>query len=495
MTLSDPLSRKDHVLFNSISFLLFFSIVAIVYFSIPDRFRWIWLLCVSYYFYISWKPIYIILIILTTLTTYFACVQMGKTESMSRRKTFLVLALVFNIGLLFLFKYYNFFNDSLKTVFGRFYLFYPIYTFHFLLPVGISFYIFKGLSYTIDVYRGDIKPERHLGLLALYISFFPQILAGPIERATKLLPQLYRKFDFHDRMVTDGLRLMLWGFFKKMVIADNLALLVDSVYNQPTEYQGGSLVLATLFYTFQIYCDFSGYSDIAIGAAQVMGFNTMENFNRPYFSQSVPEFWRKWHISLSTWFRDYLYIPLGGNRVSSPRRYLNLFIVLLTCGLWHGANWTFVVWGGVHGMYLILSFATEKARKKIYQMTKVGQCPKLHRSLKVAITFLLVSFAWIFFRANSVSDAFYIITHMGIGWDGGALQNIPFWGSLKFEFIVGISSIGVLILVEKIQSDRAFTEMISLKPVWVRWSVYYSLLFSVLILGHFGQRQFIYFQF
>jgi D-alanyl-lipoteichoic acid acyltransferase DltB (MBOAT superfamily) len=296
-------------------------------------------------------------------------------------------------------------------------------------------------------------------------------------------------------MVTNGLRLMLWGFFKKMVIADNLALLVDSVYNQPSQYQGASLVLATLFYTFQIYCDFSGYSDIAIGAAQVMGFTTMENFNRPYFSQSVPEFWRRWHISLSTWFRDYLYIPLGGNRISSSRWYFNLFIVLLICGLWHGANWTFVAWGGVHGVYLILSAVTQKMRRKGCQMTGIDQFPKLHRSLRVAITFLLISFAWIFFRANTISDAFYLTTHLWTGWDRVSFQRIPFWEVLRFEFIVGISSIFVLLLVEKMQGDRDFAEMIFLKPIWIRWPLYYVLMLSILLLGHFGQRQFIYFQF
>jgi len=481
--------------FNSLSFIYFFIIVTIIHFALQHRFRWVWLLCASYYFYLSWKPVYVILLILTTFTTYYACIQMGKSDVKSRRKIILILALFFNIGLLFLFKYYDFFNETLKTILGRLHLSYPINSFHFLLPVGISFYIFKSLSYTIDVYRGDIKPERHLGFLALYISFFPQILAGPIERAIKLLPQLYRKIDFHDGMVTNGLRLMLWGFFKKMVIADNLALLVDSVYNQPSQYQGASLVLATLFYTFQIYCDFSGYSDIAIGAAQVMGFTTMENFNRPYFSQSVPEFWRRWHISLSTWFRDYLYIPLGGNRISSSRWYFNLFIVLLICGLWHGANWTFVAWGGVHGVYLILSAVTQKMRRKGCQMTGIDQFPKLHRSLRVAITFLLISFAWIFFRANTISDAFYLTTHLWTGWDRVSFQRIPFWEVLRFEFIVGISSIFVLLLVEKMQGDRDFAEMIFLKPIWIRWPLYYVLMLSILLLGHFGQRQFIYFQF
>ena len=342
------------MVFNSVKFLFFFVIVITIYFSIPHRFRWIWLLGASYYFYMSWKPLYIFLIVITTLITYYAAIRMGQTDLRSRRKKFLFFSLLSNLGLLFVFKYYNFFNDSLRTLFQEYHLFYRIPSFDLILPLGISFYIFKSLSYTIDVYRGDKAPERHLGFFALYVSFFPQLLAGPIERATRFLPQLYEKFDFDYPRVTKGLKLMLWGLFQKMVIADNLATLVDSVYNDPSHHQGISLILATFFFAFQIYCDFSGYSDIAIGAAQVLGIKTMDNFNRPYFSKSIPEFWRRWHISLSTWFRDYFYIPLGGNRVSIPRWYFNLFFVMLICGFWHGANWTFIVWGGLHGFYLAI---------------------------------------------------------------------------------------------------------------------------------------------
>jgi len=355
------------------------------------------------------------------------------------------------------------------------------------------------LSYTIDVYRGDKAPERHLGFFALYVSFFPQLLAGPIERATRFLPQLREKFAFDYRRVTDGIKLMLWGFFQKMVIADNLATLVDSVYNHPAEYRGIGLLIAVVFYSFQIYCDFSGYSDIAIGAAQVMGFTTMGNFNRPYFSKSIPEFWRKWHISLSTWFRDYLYIPLGGNRVSIPKWYFNLFFVLLICGLWHGANWTFVVWGGLHGFYLVLSALTQGIRGKIYRTIALDKVPRLHHSLKTLVTFSLVSLAWIFFRAHSISDALYILSHLFTGWQdifhADVLIRNPLWGSLKFEWITGLASIGVLILVEWGARHGSMVEMISAKPIWIRWPAYYFILLSILLFGHFGTKQFIYFQF
>ncbi|MGZ3537502.1 MAG: MBOAT family O-acyltransferase, partial [Thermodesulfobacteriota bacterium] len=325
------------MLFNSIQFLFFLAFVIAIYFSIPFRFRWVLLLAASYCFYLSTKPKFIVFILLSTVITYYTGIQMGKRGSKSERKKFLFLGILFNVGLLLVLKYYDFFGDSLNFLFAHLQMGYKIPALHLLLPVGISFYTFKSLSYCIDVYRGDQPAEKHLGHFALYVAFFPQLLAGPIERATRFLPQVNEKFDFDYSRAAKGLRLILWGLFQKMVIADNLAPLVDSVYNHPTDYQGASLALATLFFAFQIYYDFSGYSDIAIGAAQILGYKTIENFKRPYLSGSIPEFWRRWHISLSTWFRDYLYIPMGGNRVSIPRWYFNLFIVMLICGFWHGA--------------------------------------------------------------------------------------------------------------------------------------------------------------
>ena len=469
------------------------------YFAIPHRLRWILLLGASYYFYISWKPAYVILIIITTLITYYAGIRMGKIGTKPKRKTILFFSLFFNLGFLFVFKYYNFFSDSLRVIFQQYNLFYGSPALDVLLPIGISFYTFKNLSYVIDVYRGDKSPEKHLGYLALYVVFFPQLLAGPIERATRFLPQLYGRFDFDYSRVTNGLKLMLWGLFQKMVIADNLALLVDSVYNNPTHHSGVGLVLGTFFFAFQIYCDFAGYSDMAIGAAQVMGFTTMDNFNRPYFSKSIPEFWRRWHISLSTWFRDYLYIPIGGNRVTVPRWYFNLFIVLLICGLWHGANWTFVVWGGLHGIYLVFSAFTQKMREKIRKAIGLDRVPRLHHDLKIVVTFFLVCFAWIFFRANNISDAIYIISHLFTGWEdifhADDLMKNLLWGSLKFEWIIALASVGVLILVERGTGHGSIAEMISAKPIWIRWPAYYFIFLSILLFGVFGKKQFIYFQF
>jgi len=484
------------VLFHSISFLFFFAIVIILYFSIPYRFRWILLLCASYFFYLCSQPGYLLLIILFTFINYFLAIRMGREPIQSKRKIFLLFSLVSHLGVLFIFKYYNFFNHSLKAVFEHFNLFYDLPALPFLLPIGLSFYTFKSLSYAIDVYRGEQIPERHLGRLGLYIAFFPQLLAGPIERARRLLPQFYERYDFDYQRVTDGLKLMLWGFFQKMVIADNLAPLVDTVYNHPNQYQGLNLVLATFFFAFQIYCDFSGYSDMAIGAAQVMGFKTMDNFNRPYFSKSIQEFWRRWHISLSTWFRDYLYIPLGGNRVPVHRWYFNLFVVLVICGLWHGANWTFIIWGGIHGFYLVFSAFTRSIRKRVHQVIGLDRVPKFHHYLKGMVTFLLVCFAWVFFRANHLSDAFYIISHLFTGWEGFGTEVLaPFWGPLKFKLMTGVISIGVLLLVHLLIGEDSFSHWLSRKPILLRWSVYYSMIVAILLFGHFESKEFIYFQF
>jgi D-alanyl-lipoteichoic acid acyltransferase DltB (MBOAT superfamily) len=486
------------MLFNSAHFLLFFVMVMAIYFAIPHRFRWALLLTASYIFYMSLKPAYVILVMILTVISYYAGLQMGKTEVKSKRKRFLIVAVLANLGFLFLFKYYDFFNSSFKTLFSHYHLSYEIPALHFILPVGISFYTFKSLSYVMDVYRGNKSPEKHLGYLALYVAFFPQLLAGPIERATRFLPQLYEKLDFDYQRVTKGLKLMLWGLFQKMVIADNLATLVDSVYNDPAHHHGISLILATLFFAFQIYCDFSGYSDIAIGAAQVMGYKTMENFNRPYFSKSIPDFWRRWHISLSAWFRDYLYIPMGGNRVSIPRWYFNLFIVMLVCGFWHGANWTFLVWGGLHGIYLVFSVMTQGIRDRMTRRIGLDKMPKLRHYFRVLITFSLVSFAWIFFRANSLSDALYVIHHLPTGWESllrHGLKETPFLGALKLEFMIAVFSIVLLLLVHFMERQSRIVEKVSEGPIWLRWPIYYGIVLSILLFGNFGSKQFIYFQF
>ena len=317
------------MLFNSIHFVFFFPIIIMLYFATPYKWRWLLLLVASYYFYMCWKAEYAILIVGSTVIDYFASLQMEKEEEQSKRKKWLYLSLAVNLGVLFGFKYFNFFSSNVNAFFDSINLFYNVPTFDVLLPVGISFYTFQSLSYTIDVYNNKIKAEKHFGIFALYVSFFPQLVAGPIERATHLLPQFHQKFDFEYQRVVDGLKMMAWGFFLKLVIADRLAPMVNEVFNFPERAFGMTVLVGTIFFAFQIFCDFAGYSSIAIGAAKIMGYDLMQNFRRPYFSTSIREFWQRWHISLSSWFRDYVYIPLGGNRVVKWRWYYNLFITFL----------------------------------------------------------------------------------------------------------------------------------------------------------------------
>ncbi|MCB0304585.1 MAG: MBOAT family protein [Calditrichaeota bacterium] len=483
------------MLFNSFEFMIFFPLVVIGYFLLPPRFRWAFLLGASYYFYMCWKAEYLVLIVISTLIDYVAGLRMGKTAVRSRRKKYLLLSLVANLGILFTFKYANFFSESLRVALNQFNIFYDMPMFDLLLPVGISFYTFQSMSYTIDVYRGEQQPERHLGKFALYVAFFPQLVAGPIERSLRLLPQFDRVFKFDYERVVSGLRLMLWGFFKKLVIADRLAIYVNEAYNHPAEYQGLTLLLATYFFAIQIYCDFSGYSDIAIGAARVMGYDLMTNFRQPYFSKSISEFWRRWHISLSTWFRDYLYIPLGGNRVGKQRWYFNLFAVFVISGLWHGANWTFVVWGALHGGYLIFAIVTADWRQKLAHWSGLAKRPALHNLLRTLITFHLVLFAWIFFRANSLSEAFMIIGNMAaLDFSLESLKSLNIalgWG----ELLVAIGSILFLELAHLLQSRGKVHSWITARPAALRWSVYYLLLLAIAFFGVFNHSEFIYFQF
>ncbi|MFZ1289751.1 MAG: MBOAT family O-acyltransferase [Melioribacteraceae bacterium] len=449
-----------------------------------------------------WKAEYAILLVISTLIDYYAGIMMEKSGTLSKKRKFLILSLFSNLGLLFSFKYFNFFNTSLEAVLNNFNIFYDSPSFKLLLPVGISFYTFQTMSYSIDVYRGERKAEHHLGYFALYVTFFPQLVAGPIERSTNLMPQFFEKHEFDAKRVSDGLKLMMWGFFKKVVIADRLALLVNQVYNNANQYEGITLLLATYFFAFQIYCDFSGYSDIAIGAAQVMGFKLMDNFNRPYYAKSISEFWKRWHISLSTWFRDYLYIPIGGNKVIKWRWYFNLFITFLVSGLWHGANWTFVIWGAIHGFYLIFAIWTKNIVDKTYKFLRLTKGTWRRKFVDVFITFHLVLFAWVFFRANSFNDAVYILTHiLPLNFDDfvlllnstGAAENAL--GLTKRSLILAVLSIAFMEFVHFLQRHRKMRTFLSDKPIILRWAVYYAILIGIISFGEFSMQEFIYFQF
>jgi len=426
---------------------------------------------------------------------------MHQTQVKARRRKYLILSLLLNLGLLFSFKYFNFFNDSLRIILTRYNIFYNIPNLKVLLPIGISFYTFQTLSYTIDVYRGKRDPERHLGIFALYVAFFPQLVAGPIERSTRLLPQFRKQHTFDYKRVTNGLKLMAWGYFQKVVIADNLAVGVDNIYNNPHGYSGLVLIVATVFFAFQIYCDFSGYTDIARGAAQIMGYDLMLNFRRPYFAKSIRDFWQRWHISLTSWFRDYFYIPLGGNRVVKWRWYYNIFIVFLVSGLWHGANWTFIIWGALHGFYLLFSIWTKDIRERLAGFTRIREFPTPRKYLRALVTFCLVLFAWVFFRANSVSDALYIVTNVHTGWGDlsmvSAIKNsLRALGLTKLELFIAVISIAILVVIHLIQRKGSLREMIAVRPAWFRWLAYYALLLSIVFFGAFNRSvPFVYFQF
>lgn len=495
------------MLFNSIDFLLFFPVVAIGYFIVPFRARWLLLLAASYYFYASWNPAYLLLIIGSTLVDYIVALQIGSTPAGKKRRALLFISLGTNLGLLFVFKYFNFFIESFAAMMASASIPVSMPILNVLLPVGISFYTFQTLGYTIDVYRGDKQPERHLGIFALYVSYFPQLVAGPIEKSTHLLPQFHNQYNFDYERITNGLKLVAWGFFKKIVIADRLARLVDTVYSNPGAYDGPQLLLATYFFAFQIYCDFSGYSDIAIGASQIMGYDLMENFRRPYFAASIGDFWKRWHISLSGWFRDYLYISLGGKRVSKAFWYRNIAIVFLVSGLWHGANWTFVVWGALHACYLIFGAALAPTRAALIKLLGLGRFPVLLRVAAITTTFHLALLGWVFFRAATVSDAIYIVTHIPQNF-GPALSELigTIAGTAKSKVDMGLSGrdlivcFGVIAMMEAVHLVQELRRIsirwwVAQWPFPLRWALYYFGLATLLFLGTFEKAQFLYFQF
>ncbi|MEP7142741.1 MAG: MBOAT family O-acyltransferase [Ferruginibacter sp.] len=476
------------MLFNSFHFLFFFIIVTTLYFTLPYTKRWILLLLSSCYFYMAFVPIYILILGFTIGIDYFAGIYIARTQG-KRRKMFLVCSLVANIGILCVFKYYNFINTNLSFLLHGFALTNPIPYLNILLPIGLSFHTFQAMSYTIEVYRGKQKAERHFGIYALYVMFYPQLVAGPIERPQNLLGKFRENHPFDSGRIFDGLKIMIWGFFKKLVIADRLGIYVNSAYNNVPHQDGMTLLLATLFFTFQIYCDFSGYSDIAIGAAKVMGFDLMTNFRRPLFARTTGEFWKRWHISLSTWFRDYLYFPLGGSKVSIPRTYINLMIVFLISGLWHGANWTYIVWGGINGFYLVFALMTKRYRDRFNAFIGLNKFPRLEMVSHILITFLLIGFSRVFFRARTFDDAILVFKKMA-----------TFKGSIFNDgtAIIIYSFFAIFFLLAVELKKEFYTGPFTLsrhKNFWVRNSYYSLLVILIILLGVFDGGQFIYFQF
>jgi len=483
------------MLFNSIEFFLFFPFVFITYYVISPKYRWLFLLVASYYFYMSWKPEYAILIMASTVIDYFAGLGIGKSNSKKVRLSLLLVSLCTNLGLLFTFKYFNFFIDSVNSVSGIIPESPTLSQVDLILPVGISFYTFQTLSYTIDIYKGHQQPERHFGKFALFVSFFPQLVAGPIERSVHLLPQFSQKVSFNYDQVVSGLRLVLWGLFKKMVIADRLALIVNEVYGNHENYAGFQLILGTVFFAFQIYCDFSGYSDIAIGVARTLGFDLMTNFRIPYFSKNIREFWSRWHISLSTWFRDYVYIPLGGSRTSESRWFFNLFITFLISGLWHGANWTFVVWGALHGFFLVAAIVRDKLAIR-FNITwlKFNSNNMLGRVANMGLTFTLVCLGWVFFRADNVSEAIDIILNMS-HISKNQIGAFTFGSSLKDELLLSLIFLPLMLVAEFLSRKGTVEDIVGKLPWYARWTLYLLFGLFVTLFSVFGSQEFIYFQF
>jgi alginate O-acetyltransferase complex protein AlgI len=486
------------MLFNSFEFLLFFPIVTILFFVLPHRFRWSMLLTASCFFYMYFIPVYILILFGTIIIDYFAGIYLEKTKDPGKKKFYLICSLIANIGVLAVFKYYNFFLDNINE--ASLELFDKATALKYLgiaLPIGLSFHTFQAMSYTFEVYFGRQKAEKHFGIYALYVMFYPQLVAGPIERPQNILHQFHQKQTFDYQRLSSGLRMMIWGLFKKVVIADNLAGLVNTAYTSPDDHTGMTLLLTSYFFAFQIYCDFSGYSDMAIGAARVMGYDLMENFRTPYLAASIKEFWSRWHISLSTWFRDYLYIPLGGNRVRKSRWMFNLFLVFLISGIWHGANWTYVVWGALHGIFLMVAIVKDDfLEKKGIQFSKNN---KLIHWINVFITFQLACFAWIFFRANSIQDAFTIIEKIAHGEYSinsfinsvSVLADNPKNFSRTLFIMLLMSTFYIIDpLIDNIIKGRILMP----KP-YMKYALYSFIVASIILFGFFGEVSFIYFQF
>ncbi len=482
-------------MFNSVEFLIFYAVVLLGYFLSPKKWKWPWLLAVSYFFYMIWNPPLIFLILFTTAVSYVSAILIEKSESRGKRIFWLTATLVTSLGVLFFFKYFNFLAGSVTSVLNLIDGGTRDLALELILPVGISFYTFQTLSYVIDVYRGNIRAEKHFGWYALFVSFFPQLVAGPIERPDNLLPQLKAHHRLEASNAWAGLQKMAVGFFKKIVVADLVAVYVNGVYNDAQAATGWGVVIASVLFSVQIYCDFSGYTDIAIGCARIMGIRLMQNFDRPYQARSIKEFWARWHISLSTWFRDYLYIPLGGNRCSKARHYFNIFVVFLVSGLWHGANWTFVLWGMLHGVYQIIGAITKKPRMKLYSLLHIRTDGAFFALWQRICTFVLVCFSWILFRANSISDVGVLLSKLLSPWGSlaGTLQTL---GLTLAAVLVTVLSVLLLSMLDRIGANDAISERGTLSRQYTAGLV--ALIVAVawcLLLSVGGASAFIYFQF
>ena len=497
------------MLFNSSDFLIFFPIVVLVYFLIPQKLKNYWLLITSYYFYMCWNAKYALIILFSTVVTYFSGLALDSLQHQSsvqsvtrKKKTIVAISVLLNLSLLFYFKYINFAIGILGDALSVLHIELSIPAVDILLPVGISFYTFQALGYTIDVYRGDTYAEKNFFQYALFVSFFPQLVAGPIERSRHLLQQLSTPHKFNSDEAKSGLLLMLWGFFLKIVLADRIAIFVDWVYGDYHTFGGWYLIVATVLFAIQIYCDFAGYSIIAMGAAQILGIRLMENFQSPYLATSVADFWRRWHISLTSWFKDYLYIPLGGSRCRKWRKYMNKMIVFLASGLWHGAKISFIVWGGLNGLYQVIGEILQPLRNKLVKIFHLNRNSLGHKAVHIIVTFVLIDFTWIFFRANSFSEAFTIISqiiHVHNPWIlfDGSLYNC---GLNSKNFCFMLLCILLLFVTDYLKQKKiCIREIIARQDAWCQVLIIAFSVVFLLIFGIYGTSydasKFIYFQF
>ena len=483
--------------FNSWEFLLFYPIVALLYFLLPKKLKWPMLLVASYFFYMCYQTELVVLILGTTIISWVASNIIHKTENIAIRRFWLTLTLVVCFGVLFFYKYFNFLSGSVTGLINLFGGQVSDFELNLLLPVGISFYTFQTLSYVIDVYRGEVEPERNFFFYALFVSFFPQLVAGPIERPNNLIPQLREPHPWSNDNAIKGAKHMLVGFFKKICVADLISVYVNAVYNDVESASALGIIIATALFAVQIYCDFSGYTDIAIGCARIMGIRLMQNFNHPYLATTIKEFWSRWHISLSTWFKDYLYFPLGGSRCSKPRHLMNLMIVFLVSGLWHGAAWTFVIWGAIHGLYQVIGVLTIKKRNAL--LAKIGLDEKSGVVVWVrrVITFILVGFSWLFFRANTMGEASVLLGKLFSGWGVGLPETLEVMGLDAVAIITTTLSILILIMIDRLlvygdEQDGSLTLTKNGAFVYFVWIVMFC---WMLLLSNDMTSTFIYFQF
>ncbi|MDC0204632.1 MBOAT family protein [Flavobacteriales bacterium] len=484
------------MLFNSIEFAIFLPIVFILYWFLTNKnlkLQNFLLLSASYFFYAWWDWRFLSLIIFSSTIDYIVGLRLASTTNEKKRKILFLTSIFVNIGFLGFFKYFNFFSESFSQAFTLFGQPFEASRLNIILPVGISFYTFQTLSYSIDVYKRKMEPTKDIIAFFSFVSFFPQLVAGPIERATNLLPQFYKKRNFNYLTAVDGLKQILWGLFKKIVIADNCAIIVNDIFLNYASYSSITLILGAIFFAFQIYGDFSGYSDIAIGTARLFGFNLIQNFAFPYFSRDIAEFWRKWHISLSTWFRDYLYIPLGGSRGSTNKKIRNIFIIFIVSGFWHGANWTFIIWGALNALYFLPLLLLKTNRNNLNVAGEGKILPSIREAVNILLTFSLIVFAWIFFRAESITHALLFIKYLCINLYV-EIPNISSIGELHI-FITCILILGFTIIEWMGREGQYAIEKYSSKwNRWQKWGFYYLILLAIFIYSK-NQQEFIYFQF